>query len=190
MPVAPTYKNPTGKNNALTSFNKWLATNVPPANAADCTYAFSSQLLAAVFPRVEVSEFQYFDSSNSAYGMNVFPAGAQKQGKLNQAMIEFNIYDDVVAHSDAKRHIYQVRDRLIHGLTLAGYSDDITNVVAVPPIALLDYDQLTPTDTNILVRVPFEQDNAVIERYYAPTADSPNIHRIQLLIKVEWYELN
>lgn len=196
MPPVPTnYKNPTGKQNVLGSFNKWLETNVPAASAADFVYVFDPEMQPNTFPQVLVTEFQYFNPGATVFGMNVFPSSSYPalvpatQGMLMEIMIQIDIKCDQGADKNAKRTVYQLRDRIKRGLMLAGNSDDITNVVTVPPIAVLDYDNAGAA-TGIIARVPVEQDNAIQEKYLSPDASAQNLQTIQLLVRLQWYELN
>ena len=190
-PLAPTFLNPTGKNNLFTSINKWMQLNIAPANDADFKYFFTSQVSPTVFPCVTVAEFPYFDPGFNAMGNVIFPSApyTSDQGRVNHAMLDINIYDSVAVDTDAKRNLMRIRDRIIHGLTHAGFTDDITNAEILPPIRVLDYDN-GAQDTGIVARVMVEDANHVIERYYPPSADVPDIHRYQILVKFEWYEMN
>lgn len=195
-PVSTAYTNPTGKRAVLTSINKWLALNVPAANAADFTYDFLQEMQPPVMPRVEVNEFKYFDPGESAFGGNIFPAAGaqqQKRGKINYLMLELNIWADQNVQPDAKQKVYKIRDRLVYGLTNAGVPDfeastPAVPVVLVPPILVLD-----PAngnfDTGTVAYVMTGEDNAIIENYFPPTAEAPLVHHYQLLVKICWYEM-
>ena len=189
MVIPTSYKNPTGKNNVLTSINNWLLTNVPTANAADFTYSFLNDRDTTVFPAVDVKEYNFAAKGMGSFGGVLFEAGAQKEGRDNQLMIDINIYDDIREHADAKKHVYQVRDRLVRGLTQAGNSDDITNVVTVPPIAVLDYDN-SEAVTGIVAYVPTEEDNHIAENPFPPTPEQLTVYQLQLIVKLYWYEMN
>lgn len=187
MPPVPTsYKNPTGKQALLTSINNWLNTNVPPANAADFQYGFLISENPAVMPRVDVAEFKYFDPGESAMGGVIFPAatGAQQsRGKENRTMLEIWIYTDQKQDASAKKHMYEIRDRLVYGLTSAGLDDG-----GIPPITVLDPAN-SNFDTGTVARVMTEEDNFLIENYFPPSGPMPTIHRYQLLAKISWYEM-
>lgn len=188
--ASPTWKNPTGKNNLLTSLNKWMQTNITPANAADFTYFFTAQINPTVFPAVTVDEFPFFDPPFNAFGNVLYPSASytSSQGRLNHAMIDINIYTSVAADSSAKKHLIQIRDRIVAGLTQAGLGDDVTGTQILPPIEVLDYDN-GGADTGIAARISIEESNNPIERYYPPSADTPDIHRYQLLFKIQWFEM-
>jgi hypothetical protein len=189
--VSATYTNPTGKNNLLTSINKWMQLNIPPASEADFVYYFTSQMQPAVFPRVEVTEFPFFSPGSDALGSVIYNAATKTsdQGKTESVMIEVNIYESSAKNENAKRDMLRIRDRLVKGITQAGLSDDINDTVIMPPISVLDYDN-GAADTGIVARFCIEESNAKIERYYAPTADYPDIHRYQILLKFQWYEMH
>lgn len=195
-PVSPTYKNPTGKRALLTSINRWLEANVPSANAADFTYGFLEQLDPSVMPRIEVSEFNYFDPGESAFGGQIFPAASgaqQSQGKKNLMMLDINIWTDQNKQSDAKQHLYTLRDRIVYGLVNAGVPDMKTStplvpVVLVPPILVLDPAN-SDFDTGIVASLMTGEDNFLIENYFPPTAEKPLIHHYQLISKIGWYEM-
>lgn len=195
MPVPVNYTNPTGKQNVLTSLNKWLETNVPAASSSDFVYIFDNEIQANTLPSVQVSEFQYFDPGADFFGMNVFPKSAYpvsspaNQGSRSEMMILIDIKADQGSDVNAKKVIYQIRDRIRRGLMLAGVSDDVTDVQILPPISVLDYDNAA-ADTGIIAQIPTEQDNCIQEKYLPPDASAENLHSIQLLVRLWWFELN
>ncbi len=198
--IPTNYINPTGKQNVLTSFNKWLETNIPPADSRDFSYIFDPQMAATKLPEVEVTEFQYFNPGNSAFGMNLFPASSYPtaspatQGTMAEMMIQINIRADQGIDKNAKRSIYRIRDRVKRGLQLSAMVDDATGNPYVAPMLILDYGNAPPATppsaTGILMRIPVEQDNAIQERYLPPDAGAQNIQTIQLLVRLQWYEMN
>lgn len=198
-PVANTYTNPTGFQNVLASINEWLTLNVPAngsvavpsANAGDFYYDFLADADTAKFPRVSVSgPIDNPEPGVNAMGQVVFPSGAQEQGRPNVIMLEVNIYTDSSIDDSAKKLLYQIRDRLARGLANAGISKDLDDSVILPPIAVLDYDTGPPTDTGIVATVQIESANGLGCRYFVPTAEAPTVHRIQMMARVNWYELS
>ena len=187
MGVPTTYTSPTGFNNAVTSFNKWLATNVPPASAADFIYDFLGQMDSTVFPRVAVTPMDNTEPGISAMDQQLLAAGSQTKGRPNELIFEINIYDDVKANAAAKKHVFQVRDRILRGLANAGISND-ADVEIQPPIKVLDYDN-AGADTGIVLQVLIEQQAGITGRYFPPGAEAPGIHRLQLLVRTKWHEL-
>jgi hypothetical protein len=188
--ILPSYTEPTGKNNVLTSINKWLQANVPPANDADFKYIFTSEVAPVVFPMVTVTEFPFFDPGFNAMGNVLFNAAnyTSDQGRINHLMLDINIYTSNAVDPNAKRNMLRIRDRIISGLTKAGLYDDDTNVQLAPPISVLDYDN-GAADTGTVARVAIEEANYAIERYYPPSADVPDVHRYQLLVKIQYFEM-
>ncbi len=198
-PVDPTYKNPTGKQALLSSFNAWLETNVPSGGSTDFTYSFLQQLQPQKMARVEVSEYQYFTPGQTAFGGIIFPAaGAQQQslGVANRMMVQIDIFADQAplgaftgtpTSLAARKVITQIRDRIVYGLVNAGVTDS-TGAVAVPPIPVLDPEN-SNFDTGTLIRVLTEEDNWKTEKYFPPSPEKPSIHQYQLLFKLEWYEM-
>lgn len=197
-PVWPTFTNPTGKTSMLFSFNQWLTNNVPALNATDFTYSFLQQLGPQVMPRVEVTEYQYPTGGQSAFGGVIFPAGEdapyqQRLGKTSHVLMELNIYADQAKGTPAagtqlaaRQKISQIRDRLVYGLENAGVTA-FNGQVSIAPIPLLDAN--SSTDTGTLIRVMTEEDNWLMEQYFPPSPDKPGVHRQQLLVKLEWYEM-
>ena len=186
-PVADSWKNPTGKYNAIASICKWLEVNVP--GGTQFTWFFTAQQATAVFPRVEVEEFQYPDLGNSAYGGVVFPAGAQSEGQLSQMMLKFDFFTSNGPNINAKQALYEARDRVVYALRNAGRSTDRDATALLPAISVLDYNGGSSTDTQTVARVPMEEDNAFTEQYFAPTAEQPNVHQLRLLVKFHWWEM-
>lgn len=199
MPAVPTsYTNPTGKQNAITSFKNWLVTNVPTAGVSDFTYAFLADVSnPQVFPLVTVTELPYFDPGISSFGMNLFPASSYPvsspatQGTLSKLLMQIEIKTDQGADNSALKKAYKLRDRFKRGLTLAGVSaDDIATTTLVPPILVLDYDTAGNPETGIVLRPCTESDSGIQEIYIPPDEATPNIHTLRLLALLEWYELN
>lgn len=199
MPTVPTnFTNPTGKQNLLASFKNWLNTNIPTSGASDFVYAFLSDVSnPETFPRVGVSEMQFFQPSVSYLGMSVFPAAAYPvatpatDGSLNGTLLQVEIKTDEGKDPGALKKLYQIRDRIRYGLINAGTCKGDTQTVTVPPIIIYDYDNATPnTETGIIAWVPLEQDVAIQEQYIAPGEELPNIHTLKLLVRLEWFELN
>lgn len=194
-PIPSNYSNPTGKSNVLTSFNKWLALNVPPANDQDFTYVFDNEMQPSPLPTVEVVEFQYFNPGVEFFGMEIFPASTYPsaahatQGSPMELMLQIAIRTDQGQDPNAKFNAYKIRDRIKRALVLAGVSDDISDTVLVDPILVLDYDNAA-TPTGIIASVPVGQQNAIQERYTPPDGAIPNIHTITLLVRLGWFELN
>jgi hypothetical protein len=196
MVIATSFTNPTGLANLIRSFQKWLETNVPavgpgPSFTRAFTYYFTPQIIPPVFPAVTVGEFQYFDKGSTAYGNETFPgagAGQQTQHKQAQTMMDINIYSDLTADPNALLALWKIRDRICAALVRAGESDDVTNIQGVPQITVYDYFQTVPFDTGVIAWVPVNEDNHIIHRYYTPTEETPNIHRYQLLVKLNWLE--
>lgn len=192
MPALPAnFTNPTGKQALLYSVKKWLVTNMLAANDADFQWGFLQELAPSVMPRIELTDFRYFDPSVTAFGDNVFPAassGMQKEGRLNRCMLQFDIYTDQQQAADAYKHAYQLRDRLVYCLENAGITRDSDNTEVLPPIKVLN-PEASDFDTGTVARLMTEEDNHVIENYYAPNAERPNVHQVQLIAKLEWFEM-
>ncbi len=198
MPVSPTYTNPTGFQNVLASINEWLDLNVPAnatvqvpsADAGDFHYDFLADADPSLFPRVEVTgPIDNSEPGVNAFGQVVFPNGAQEQGRPNIVTLELNIYTDSSKDPAAKKLAYQIRDRIARGLANAGISKDLDDSVILPPIKVLDYDN-AQADTGIVATVMIEDANGLGCRYFPPTGDAATVHRIQVLARVEWYELS
>ena len=189
MPVLVAYTNPTGKYNAITSVQKWLALNVP--GSTQFTWFFTPDLKAATFPRIEVQEFQFPDLGNTAYGGFVFPNGpVQTEGKLSQMMLLFDLFTSDLPDKNAKQTLYQMHDRLKYALINAGRSTDKDATEILPAIKVLWYNSGgSATDTETVVRVPFEEDNAITTQYFPPTTETPNVHQLRLLVKFQWWEM-
>lgn len=187
MPVAEAYTNPTGFQNLLSSFNEWLFLNVPPGS--QFTYNFMADAGTTDFPSVEVvGPIDNVEPGANAYGELVFPAGAQEQGRPNVVTIEINIYTDSRKDKSAKKTAFQIRDRIARGLANAGLSNDDDGTVILPPIKVLDYDN-SAADTGIVARVQTRSASGLGSRYFPPSADASTVHKIQMLARVEWYEL-
>ncbi len=191
------YTNPTGKNNALSSFNLWLTRVVALRVSGDFGWIFDPEMQPATYPHVEVTEFQYFNPGNTAFGMEVFPANSYPaaapptQGTQMEMLIQINIRADQGADVNAKKTVYQIRDRIKRALQLSAMVDSSTGNGYVEPIQVLDYDANTDgLATGILARIPVEKDNAIQERYLPPDAGAQNIHTIQLLVQLQWFEMN
>jgi hypothetical protein len=196
MPISSSYTNPTGKRNALASFKAWLVAQAPTAGNADFVYAFLSDVSnPETFTRVGVSELQYFQPGNSAFGMNVFPASAYpvaapaKHGTLQTMLLQIEIKADASVDVDALRKVYKIRDRIRAAIEQAGVANDETGVVAVDACEIQDFENAQAL-TGIILRCPLEQENAIQEIYIPPDANAPSIHTLRLLMRLEWYELN
>lgn len=195
--IPGTYTNPTGKNNALSSFNIWIARVVTQKISGDFGWVFDPEMQPSKFPSVEVTEFQYFNPGNSAFGMEVFPgnsypaAAPPTQGTLMEMLVQLTIRADQGADLNAKQTVYQIRDRIKRALQLSAMVDSSTGNGYVEPLKVLDYDaDQNGLDTGIIARIPVEQDNAIQERYLPPDASAQNIHTIQLLVRLQWFEMN
>ncbi len=192
LPVAEGFKNKTGKRQALNSINKWLALNIPAG--AQFTYFFLANQIPSGFARVEVSETQVSDLGASAFGQVVFNEGpnlatpSSDLGTQRPLLLQFDIYAKDGENDNPQELVYFIRDRLIYGLTQAGVTSDLTDVVLVEPIKLLDYED-NEAETGIPIWVPTEEDNHIFEQYFPPTAETPDIHQLRLNIKFYWWEL-
>jgi hypothetical protein len=196
MPIALTYTNPTGKRNLLASFKSWLQTEVPYGAGSVFRYAFlADNSNAKKYASVGVVELQYFQPGAGFFGMNVFPASTYpladpaKHGSLNAALFQIDIQTDSGTDNEALRNAYKIRDRIRAGLVQAGVANDETGAVAVEPIKVLDFEN-AQAETGIIARVPLEQENAIQESYIPPDENTPQIHTIRLLVRLEWFELN
>ena len=177
----------TGKANVWASFNAWLALNVPAGTT--WTYNFDQALDPAVMPRVDVSEFKYFDPGDTALGGYIFPANlgsGPTQGKRQRMMVELNIRTDGSQSTSALQLLRQIRDWLIYALQNAGVTDEDTATLLMPCILINDS---LGHSTNIVARVVTEEDNAIVENYFPPAAPETLIHRYQILFRLEWFEM-
>jgi hypothetical protein len=187
--VTSTYVNPTGRKNVIESINKFLQTNCPPNGASDFTYQFTAQITPTVFPCVQVKEFPFFEKGSIAFGDVLFNSNTagQTEGHESQLMLQIDILTEMT-DPEAKRKMYTIRDRIVRCLTMAGRVNDIDNTEIVPPIKVLDYSN-GQADTHVVCWVP-RDDNVIMDRYFEPSPDVPNIHRYQMLIRFNWYEMN
>lgn len=181
----------TGKYTVLTTINEWLLTNVPPAAVTDFVYRFTNRVSPTPSQTlVSVNEFTFFSPASGAWNEMLFAPGSgpvtpnptyeHVQGQKNQLMLEINIYTKNQQLTNDKFKLYRMRDKLRYALINAGKSDDAGHVL-FPPIAM--------ASTNIVARVPIEEDNHILEHYYPPSSEMPDTHRYQMLVKFQWYEL-
>lgn len=190
-PVPVNFTNPTGKQALLYSLRKWLVANVLTAGDDDFQWSFLEELQPSVMPRIELTDFRFFDPGATAYGDNIFPAalpGQQKEGRINRCMVQFDIYTDQSKATDALEHVYQLRDRLVYALENSGMSRNSDNTEVLPPITVVDPEN-ADFDTGTVARMKTEEDNHLIENYYGPNTERPNIHQVQLIAKLEWFEM-
>ena len=178
----------TGKANVLASINDWLTTNVP---AAGWTYNFDFALDPAVMPRVDVSEFNFFDPGDTAIGGVIFPANplGVTEGKINRLMLQLEIRADGSQQTNALQLVRQLRDQFVYALINAGVGRDNAppnSAPIMPPIIVKDG---SGTSTNTAVRVQTEADNHLLENFHVPKPPETLIFYYQLLFKMEWFEL-
>lgn len=189
-PLAVGFTNPTGKRAMLASFKAWLEVNVP--SGTGWTYSFLDELNPTVMPRVEVSEFNYFSPGDTAMGGVIFTGAdsalVQKEGRRNMAMLEINIYTDQSKDPAAYQALLKIRDAVVYGLVNSGTTRDSDDTEILPPVIVKDPAN-SNASTETIARVKTEEDNAVVENYYRPSSAQPQIHRQQILARVEWWEM-
>lgn len=181
--------SPSGETQLWSSVNDWLAVNVPAAGGG-FTYAFDQNFDPAVYPRVEVSQFNFSEPGDTALGGVIFtnnPTG-RIQGKAQRAMLEINIRTDggPTGTPDALQKCRLLKDAFDRALCNAGMFSEADNALLYPPIIVYDANGAT---TNTFARVRTEDDNCVVKNFYKPDPTEGLIFRYQLLFKLEWYEL-
>lgn len=192
--VDPGFTNPTGKNNLVTSFNKWLELNVPTAGADDFVYDFLHDQDPQVFPRVDVYEVSDASRAATSFGKTIAPFNTHPtlnpatEGQQSAITMQVDIQTDDRRSKTAKRDMYKIRDRFRYGFDNAGVADDVTGAEKVPPILVLDFDD-GAAETGIIAQVSLE-DGAIQETYVPPEEGKPSIHLLSLTVRLEWFELN
>jgi hypothetical protein len=186
----------TGKFNALSSFRYWLETNVPPTSVTpNWTYTFLQQLTNTSFPIVQVTEYMSPDPGSDSLGMivapyAVYPSSAPAtEGSPQRMGVKISIQDDITVDVNALQTIYQIRDQIRHALILAGQANDATGAVAIPNVEIMDYAQSPALDTGFSVEIEDEA-GSIIERYIPPDETTPNLHTVELLVRLGWMEMN
>jgi len=191
----------SGKQIAMTSFNKYLVGNVGGGEVHDGLAAalstgklfwwlFGYPLSALMFPSISVVEVGLFSPDETALGRIIGMdrnTGLPIKGSRNQTLIEINCWaKDTAERSDAEKVVRDLRDRVMYVLQNAGEWDEKNDELLFPSIALRDYSKDNPPKIGF-IRLD-RRANSVTERFIVDPVDQ-NIKRYRLLVRVFWDEL-
>ena len=200
MPLPASFLPKAGKQNLMSSFNRFLVEQleggqvhdgISPMLPAGKTFwwLFGYPLTGLVFPSISVAEVGLFSRGELAMDrvLGHDTAGQPVKGTRNQTLIEVNCWaKDTAESAQAEKTVREFRDRVVYALTNAGEVDESTELLVVPPIILRDFGQAgEPMVGTITVD---RTDNAVNEKFIVDAADQ-NIKRYRLLIRLLWNEL-
>lgn len=175
----------TGKAVVWAAFNTWLSTNIPGTGVF--TYNFDQALDPATMPRVDVSEFKFFDPGDSALDGGLFGIGGNgghSQGSAQRMVAEINIRTDGSQDNSALLLARQLRDQFFYALKNSGVVDDSGSPI-MPPIIIYSVAGVA----TLVCRVITEVDNAIVENFFTTQPPETLIFRYQLLFRLEWFEM-
>lgn len=200
MPLPSGFVPPTGKQNVITSFNKFLIAEIGGGQVHDGIatalpggktfwWFFDYPIAPLLFPSISVAEVGLFNRGELAIDRVIGhdTAGKPIKGTRNQTLIEVNCWaKDTPESAQAAKTVRELRDKLVYVLSNAGEFDDTTETLVVPPIYLKDYGQVgEPVVGKVIVD---RTDNSINEKFIVDAADQ-NIKRYKLLVRVFWFEL-
>ena len=191
----------TGKQNMMTSFNKWLVSYLTEGEVHDGIsttlsigkefwFLFGYPLSALMFPSISIVEIGLFTPGETAIGRVLgidSTTGQPIKGSRNQTLIEINCWaKDTAESAQAEKAVRDLRDKVMYALMNSGEINEVTDAFVVPPILLKDYSQVVPptVGTIYLDRTP----NSINERFIVDAVDA-NIKRYRILVRIYWNEL-
>lgn len=186
----------TGRMNAVSSFLRWIRTNVPnPITTGSPTpipWDFAVrrpiQVLNATKPVVGAFDMGLIQpSAVDVDDILTQVGGVDYRGRAAQTLIELAIWCDVKVLSDAEARIQRIRDTLTHALLLAGRKDS-AGVDIVPPIRILDFaaSATAPADTDNYIRRVRDSTWLVESDMLDPA--HPEIRGWRGVTRIEWWE--
>lgn len=201
MPLPSGFVPATGKQNLMTSFNKFLVAEIGGGEVHDGIstalpggktfwWFFGYPLTALLFPSISVAEVGLFNRGDIALDRTIRmdpTTGKSIKGSKNQTLIEINCWaKDTASLATAERVVRELRDKIAYVIVNAGEFDEDTSTFVVPPMQIKDFSTLgDPVVGNILFD---RSDNAINEKFIVDAVDQ-NIKRYKLLVRVFWYEL-
>lgn len=192
--------SPSGKQNLISSINEFLVANIPEGEVYDGQattlsggkeffWLFEYPLSGEVFPSISISEVGLFSLAPIALDrlLGIDSTGKAIKGERNQTLIEINCWaKDTDEKADATKVVRELRDKVYFILKNAGEFDEDTDSFVVPPIDLKDFSQGVPP---VVGKVTVDRADNSIDEKYIVDAESQNIKRYKLLVRVFWFEL-
>lgn len=192
--------SPSGKQNLISSINEFLVSNIPEGEVYDGQattlsvgkeffWLFDYPLSGEVFPSISISEVGLFSLAPIALDrlLDFDSTGKAIKGERNQTLIEVNCWaKDTDEKADATKVVRELRDKVYFILKNAGEFDEDTDSFVVPPIDLKDFSQGVPP---VVGKVTVDRSDNSIDEKYIVDAESQNIKRYKLLVRVFWFEL-
>lgn len=173
--IAPSFKAESGKQNFVTSLNKWLIDIVRGGHVGDAPlpvdkdffWAFDNPLAPLNAPAIGITEIGLFDLGKRAFDGNLIgftPDGKPIRGVQNQTLVEITCYAlDGDAFGGAAKKVRELRDRVVFALEFAGTPNNNDDGFIIPHIKLRDFNQQEAPVVGIIRLDP--NGNAINEKF-------------------------
>lgn len=173
--VPADFKAATGKQNLITSINKWLIDTVRGGHVGDTPlpvgkdfyWAFDRPVAPLNMPAVSTTEIGLFDVGARAFDGNL--VGFDSNGKplhavQNQTLMEITCWAlDSDNFGQATKKVRELRDRIVFAIEFAGVMNDREDAFIIGPIMLKDFSQ---EDTPVVGVVRLDPTgNAINEKF-------------------------
>jgi hypothetical protein len=182
----------TSKKNALASLKQYIHDNVLDVNESLFLGNYEQAIQMPCFSFIDKGAPDLPPTAFSDDLGSIFPGSVGYQGRISQTVVEINIMDKTTSVSgsqnpNAEKNIYLMRERLRRALYYAG-DTNFQGCFIYPNIQLLDYDTNGHPSTGSFVWWPSEESNTWFESVYLASSDDPQLKRIQLAIRIRWFE--
>lgn len=186
----------TGRQNAVSSFLRWIRTNVPnpltTGSPTPISWVFEVRRPIKVLDATKVVVGAYDMGLIQPEAVDVDDiltqvGGVDYRGRAAQTLIEIGILADVKVLSDAEARIQRVRDTLTHCLLLAGRKN-AAGVDILPPIRILNFaaSSTAPPDTDNYIRRV--RDSTWLTESDMLDPAHPEIRGWRGVTRIEWWE--
>ena len=197
MGIPDGFHRRTGKEAFMASLNDYLVDNIEggQVGGTDLTggnsffWEFDMPIAPLRFPSISTAEVGLFNLGEYALDESLLgfdSNGKPIKGVKNQTLVEINCWDSLERDSSAVKNIRNMRDKVVFALTMAGRTNEDTNMQILPKIKLKAIDEVgTPTVGTIVVDL---SSNAINERFLVDPVNQ-QLRRYKLLIRFFWFEL-
>lgn len=186
---------PTSRKNAVASFVKWVNDNVIPscpANGIPLSFKLqeTSWENTEAYPNITIVErgmpdlgpLAWKDAAGSDNASNDFHA------TMRQTIVEINIQDRRSdGNAQAEKVVRLAREVLWQTLYYSGQTDSSGTLLA-PSIPILNFDVAGNPATDGYVWWPDEETNTWFETLYLSESSDPELKRIQIMLRLRWFE--